>query len=144
MAADRRGSNQDLTQRPAASPERAAESPSAAPSAWANLLGLGWLSFRYNFLGVMSDGDRAQVVARERRYENGRLEAQDFEGTLQGPAAAQLAERIAHTGQRLFVETTRVALGAFQGAGRLMQGALEFQRLMLGPLAASRDEDKPK
>ena len=49
-----------------------------------------WLSFRYSYRSVTADEERAHVVAREARFEDGRLETEELEGTLDRRAAAEI------------------------------------------------------
>ncbi len=99
--------------------------------------GWPWLSFRYSYRGIVSDGERAHVVVRERRFEDGRLEAEDLEGTLEGAAAAQLFEEARRVATDALEDASRAALGAARSAGELVQSALELQRrLLLAPFTA--------
>jgi len=45
-----------------------------------------WIRFRASYRSVSLDGEQAHVVAREQRYEDGRLESATFEGTVQASA----------------------------------------------------------
>ena len=49
-----------------------------------------WISFRASYRALSIDGERAHVVAREQRFEDGRLESASFEGTLQAGALREL------------------------------------------------------
>ena len=51
-----------------------------------------WLSFRYAYRSITADegSEQAHVVAREARFEDGKLETEELEGTLDRRAAAEL------------------------------------------------------
>ncbi len=40
-----------------------------------------FLSFKYSYRSIYSDGVNTHVKAKERRFENGKIESEDFEGT---------------------------------------------------------------
>lgn len=39
-----------------------------------------FFSFRYSYRSISAVGNRTRVVAKERRFEDGKLESEDFEG----------------------------------------------------------------
>jgi len=41
-----------------------------------------WIRLRYSYRSLSTEGDRTHVVIRERRFEDGRLEAEDVEATV--------------------------------------------------------------
>lgn len=49
-----------------------------------------WLSFRYAYRSVTADDKQAHLVAREARFEDGKLETEELEATLDRHAAAEL------------------------------------------------------
>lgn len=44
-------------------------------------LGNGFFSYHYSFRSIATDGQQTHVTAREQRFENGRLETEEFKGT---------------------------------------------------------------
>ena len=47
----------------------------------------GFFSFRYSYRAVSDFGGRVRLKAKDSRYENGKLESEEFEGVLdQGPS----------------------------------------------------------
>jgi len=59
---------------------------------------LPWLRFSYSYRSLTADDEQAHVVVRERRFEDGRLEAEDFEGTVE---TRRLPELMAAAGDEL-------------------------------------------
>jgi hypothetical protein len=70
-----------------------------------------WVSFRYSFRSVVAQGDQAHVVVRERRMRDGRLEAEDFEGTVEGHWATEVLEAM----RRAVEDRARALLASFAG-----------------------------
>jgi hypothetical protein len=52
------------------------------------------VSFRYSYRSIETTGDRAHLKASERRFEDGRFEAEDFEGTLEGGAYVKAVQEL--------------------------------------------------
>jgi hypothetical protein len=50
-----------------------------------------FLSFRYSYRSMCSDGVNTHVKAKERRFENGRIESEDFEGKMEQSVYNQVA-----------------------------------------------------
>ena len=53
-----------------------------------------FLSFRYSYRSMYSDGVNTHVKAKERRFENGRIESEDFEGKMEQSVYNQVAEEM--------------------------------------------------
>ena len=53
-----------------------------------------FLSFRYSYRSIYSDGVNTHVKAKERRFENGKIESEDFEGTMDQSVYNQVAKEI--------------------------------------------------
>ena len=53
-----------------------------------------FLSFRYSYRSMYSDGANTYVKAKERRFENGKIESEDFEGTMDQSVYNQVAKEI--------------------------------------------------
>jgi hypothetical protein len=51
-----------------------------APSFYQN----PFLSFRYSYKSISSFGGKTHIRAKEQRFENGKLETEEFEGTTDG------------------------------------------------------------
>ncbi|QTA91934.1 hypothetical protein [Desulfonema magnum] len=43
-----------------------------------------FVSFRYSYKSVSSSGGKTHIKARQERFENGRFESEEFEGTTDG------------------------------------------------------------
>jgi len=55
----------------------------------------GFFSFRYSYREISNRGGRIHLRSKERRYENGRLESEEFEGTMErGPSFYELHNEI--------------------------------------------------
>ena len=44
--------------------------------------GLGFFSFRYSFKEVSLSGDKTHIRAKEHRFEDGKFQSEEFEGTM--------------------------------------------------------------
>ena len=53
-----------------------------------------FLSFRYSYRSMYSDGINTHVKAKERRFENGKIESEDFEGTMEQSVYNQVAKEM--------------------------------------------------
>jgi hypothetical protein len=53
-----------------------------------------FLSFRYSYRSIYSDGVNTHVKAKERRFENGKIESEDFEGTMDQSVYNQVAKEM--------------------------------------------------
>ena len=53
-----------------------------------------FLSFRYSYRSIYSDGINTHVKAKERRFENGKIESEDFEGTMEQSVYNQVAKEM--------------------------------------------------
>jgi hypothetical protein len=53
-----------------------------------------FLSFRYSYRSIYSDGVNTHVKAKERRFENGKIESEDFEGKLEQSVYHQVAKEM--------------------------------------------------
>ena len=53
-----------------------------------------FLSFRYSYRSIYSDGVNTHVKAKERRFENGKIESEDFEGTMEQSIYHQAAREM--------------------------------------------------
>lgn len=53
-----------------------------------------FLSFRYSYRTLYSDGVNAYVKAKERRFENGKMESEDFEGIMDQSVYNQVAKEL--------------------------------------------------
>jgi hypothetical protein len=53
-----------------------------------------FLSFRYSYRSMYSDGVNTHVKAKERRFENGKIESEDFEGTMEQSVYNQVAKEM--------------------------------------------------
>ena len=53
-----------------------------------------FLSFRYSYRSIYSDGVNTHVKAKERRFENGKIESEDFEGTMDQSFYNQVAKEM--------------------------------------------------
>ena len=53
-----------------------------------------FLSFRYSYRSIYSDGVNTHVKAKERRFENGKIESEDFEGKLDQSVYHQMAKQM--------------------------------------------------
>lgn len=52
------------------------------------------VSFRYSYRSIETTGEMAHLKARERRFEDGRFEAEDFEGTVEGGAYVKTVQEL--------------------------------------------------
>lgn len=43
-----------------------------------------FISFRYSYTSISSSGGKTHIKAKERRFENGKFESEEFEGTTDG------------------------------------------------------------
>jgi hypothetical protein len=75
----------------------------------ARSFGGGWISFTYSQREISSVGGKTHVRSREYRFENGKLEAETFEGTLGGAAYGQAIEQA----QKLVAAQTNAFLSFF-------------------------------
>jgi hypothetical protein len=41
-----------------------------------------FISFRYSYKSISSDGERTHIQASENRFKNGKFESEEFEGTM--------------------------------------------------------------
>jgi hypothetical protein len=41
-----------------------------------------FISFRYSYRSISSDGEKTHIQAKENRFENGKFESEEFEGTM--------------------------------------------------------------
>jgi hypothetical protein len=53
-----------------------------------------FLSFRYSYRSIYSDGVNTHVKAKERRFENGKIESEDFEGTMEQSVYNQVVKEM--------------------------------------------------
>jgi len=53
-----------------------------------------FLSFRYSYRSIYSDGVNTHVKSKERRFENGKIESEDFEGTMEQSIYHQAAREM--------------------------------------------------
>jgi hypothetical protein len=53
-----------------------------------------FLSFRYSYRSMYSDGVNTHVEAKERRFENGKIESEDFEGSMDQSVYNQVAKEM--------------------------------------------------
>jgi hypothetical protein len=53
-----------------------------------------FLSLRYSYRSMYSDGANTYVKAKERRFENGKIESEDFEGTMDQSVHNQVAKEM--------------------------------------------------
>ena len=53
-----------------------------------------FLTFRYSYRSMYSDGANTYVKAKERRFENGKIESEDFEGTMDQSVYNQVAKEM--------------------------------------------------
>jgi hypothetical protein len=53
-----------------------------------------FLSFRYSYRSIYSDGVNTHVKSKERRFENGKIESEDFEGTMEQSVYNQMAKEM--------------------------------------------------
>ena len=53
-----------------------------------------FLSFRYSYRSIYSDGVNTHVKAKERRFENGKIESEDFEGTMEKSVYNQVVKEM--------------------------------------------------
>lgn len=53
-----------------------------------------FLSFRYSYRSMYSDGVNTYVKAKERRFENGKIESEDYEGTMDQNVYNQVAKEM--------------------------------------------------
>jgi len=53
-----------------------------------------FLSFRYSYGSIYSDGINTHVKAKERRFENGKIESEDFEATMNQSVYNQVAKEM--------------------------------------------------
>ena len=53
-----------------------------------------FLSFRYSYRSMYSDGVNTHVKAKERRFENGKIESEDFEGEMEQSVYNQVAKEM--------------------------------------------------
>jgi hypothetical protein len=53
-----------------------------------------FLSFRYSCRSIYSDGVNTHVKEKERRFENGRIESEDFEGSMDQSVYHQVAKEM--------------------------------------------------
>ncbi len=44
--------------------------------------GNGFFTYRYSYRSIATDGEKTYVTGREGRFENGKLETEEFEGTI--------------------------------------------------------------
>lgn len=74
-----------------------------------------FFSFRYSYRSVTLDRDRAHIQAREARFEDGRLETEEFEGTT---GAASYLQAVVEMQRRLAGQFVSFmgALPSFMGA----------------------------
>lgn len=42
-----------------------------------------FISFRYSYKSIYSDGEKTHIKAKENKFENGKFETQEFEGTME-------------------------------------------------------------
>jgi hypothetical protein len=70
-----------------------------------------WVSFRYSFRSIVAERDQAHVVVRERRLQDGRLESEDFEGTIDRHSAPEVLEAV----QRALEERARTLFDSLAG-----------------------------
>jgi hypothetical protein len=53
-----------------------------------------FLTFRYSYRSMYSDGLNTYLKAKERRFENGKIESEDFEGTMDQSIYNQVAKEM--------------------------------------------------
>ncbi|HKA45256.1 MAG TPA: hypothetical protein VKF40_24940 [Burkholderiales bacterium] len=81
----------------------------AAPAAVAQAQPDGWLSFSYSHREVSLSGGKTRLRSREYRFANGRLESEEFDGTLDASVYRTAVLRA----QELMLAQTKSLLGLF-------------------------------
>ena len=61
--------------------ERSPEPAAGRARRTAPSFGNGFFTYRYSCRSIATDGEKTYVTGREQRFENGRLETEEFEGT---------------------------------------------------------------
>jgi len=68
-----------------------------------------FISFRYSYREISSDGVNTTVKSKKTRFENGRFQSEEFEGTLPGRAYFNMAGEM----QKLFANQMKALMKTF-------------------------------
>jgi len=68
-----------------------------------------FVSFRYSYKEVSSDGVNTLIKSKEKSFENGKFKSEEFEGTLPGSVYTNMAAEM----QRLFMDQITAVLKPF-------------------------------
>jgi hypothetical protein len=68
-----------------------------------------FISFRYSYKEISSDGVNTTVKAKKKSFENGRFQSEEFEGTLPGSAYVNMAGEM----QKLFANQMKALMKTF-------------------------------
>lgn len=53
-----------------------------------------FLSFKYSYRSIYSDGEKTHIKAKENRFENGHFESAEFEGTMDQSVNNQMVKEM--------------------------------------------------
>lgn len=82
-----------------------------------------FISFRYSYREVSSNGGTTYIKSRDKSFENGKFKSEEFEGTLDGNVYSNLLSQV----QKHFLDQMALFMKPFS---------------MFLPFVRSRDEDK--
>jgi hypothetical protein len=73
----------------------------------------GFISYRYSYRSVTTDGRKTHVTAREQRFRNGKLETEEFEGTTDADAYTNTVSRTHRTMQEMMTRQMEMIFRPF-------------------------------
>ena len=68
-----------------------------------------FISFRYSYQEISSDGERTRVRSKKKSFENGKFKSEEFEGTLPGNVYSNMAGQM----QKFFFNQVSALLSSF-------------------------------